>query len=143
MAGHDRTRVSSSCGIFPICSGTLLSSTVFLTAAHCTADYLVELAPLGWEVVVSFSSPTAGLLDQLAATGGLQSAVFTVVGYGVQNRVVGGGVPYFEDMNPIPRMYALSSFNALGPGYLRLSQNPAKGDGGSCFGDSATPTSCQ
>jgi hypothetical protein len=83
--------------------------------------------------------PTCGLLDQLAAQNGLRDAVFTAVGYGLQNRVVGGGVPFFQDMNPIPRMFAFSSFNALNGGYLRLSQNPATGDGGTCFGDSGGP----
>ncbi|MGH9880477.1 MAG: peptidase S1, partial [Pyrinomonadaceae bacterium] len=83
--------------------------------------------------------PTLGLLDQLAAQGLLRDAVFTPVGYGVQNRVVGGGVPFFQDLNPIPRMFAFSSFNSLNPGYLRLSQNPATGDGGTCFGDSGGP----
>ncbi|MEP6913071.1 MAG: hypothetical protein ABI923_09965, partial [bacterium] len=56
-----------------------------------------------------------------------------------QNRVVGGGVPYFQDMNPIPRMYSFSSFNSLNGGYIRLSQNPATGNGGTCFGDSGGP----
>ncbi|HSL70741.1 MAG TPA: trypsin-like serine protease [Longimicrobiales bacterium] len=179
--------------IFPICSGTLIAPAVFLTAAHCTADYLHNLAPLGYSVFVSFSNPigygaltsnrtkliavtqvvtnpqynvgqndsgdigvlllaahstngispaqlpTLGLLDQLAAAGALKQAVFTAVGYGVQNRVTGGGVPYFQDLNPIPRMYSFSSFSALGPGYLRLSQNPATGNGGTCFGDSGGP----
>jgi secreted trypsin-like serine protease len=83
--------------------------------------------------------PTCGLLDQLVAQNGLKEAVFTAAGYGLQNRVVGGGVPYFQDMNPIPRMYSFSSFNSLNGGYLRLSQNPATGNGGTCFGDSGGP----
>lgn len=33
----------------------------------------------------------------------------------------------------------MSTFNALGPGYLRLSQNPATGNGGTCQGDSGGP----
>ncbi len=83
--------------------------------------------------------PTCGLLDQLAAQNGLRDARFTAVGYGLQERVVGGGTPYFTDSNPIPRMYAFSGFNALSPGYLRLSQNPATGNGGTCYGDSGGP----
>jgi hypothetical protein len=83
--------------------------------------------------------PRLGLLDQLAAQNGLQDAVFMPVGYGLQNRVVGGGVPFFQDVNPIPRMFAFSGFNALNGGYLRLTQNPATGNGGTCFGDSGGP----
>ncbi len=83
--------------------------------------------------------PNCGLLDQLVAQNGLKNAVFTAVGYGVQNRVVSGGVPYFQDRNPIPRMYAFSSFNSLNGGYIRLSQNPSTGNGGTCFGDSGGP----
>jgi hypothetical protein len=83
--------------------------------------------------------PACGLLDQLVAQNGLKTAVFTAVGYGLQNRVVGGGVPYYQDLNPIPRMYAFSSFNSLNGGYIRLSQNPSTGNGGTCFGDSGGP----
>lgn len=83
--------------------------------------------------------PGCGLLDDLSSQNGLHGAVFTAVGYGVQNRVVGGGVPFFQDMNPIPRMFAFSSFHSLNGGYLRLSQNPSTGDGGTCFGDSGGP----
>lgn len=180
--------------IFPICSGTLISPTVFLTAGHCTEFFTNDLAPRGFTAFVSFDRsiafgnltnlrdtrlipvqqvitnpnfnqsqadsgdlgvlliparltrgitpatlPTEGELDQLAAMNGLKGAVFTAVGYGLQNRVVGGGVPFFQDMNPIPRMFAFSSFNALNGGYLRLSQNEATGDGGTCFGDSGGP----
>jgi hypothetical protein len=83
--------------------------------------------------------PTAGLLDQLSAQNGLKNAVFTPVGYGLQNRVMGGGPPFFQDLNPVPRMFAFSSFNSIGGAFLRLSQNPSTGNGGTCFGDSGGP----
>src|SRR5262245_50954354 len=131
--------------VFPICSGTLISPTVFLTASHCTVFFENDLAPLGFRAFISFDNPIpfgdltsnqtrlipvtqvvtnpnfnqaqsdtgdiavllvrandtrgltpaqlppAGLLDQLASQNGLKSAVFTPVGYGLQNRVTGGG----------------------------------------------------
>jgi hypothetical protein len=83
--------------------------------------------------------PAAGLLDQLSAQNGLKNTVYTAVGYGLQNRVVGGGMPFFQDRNPVPRMFAFSTFDSLNDGYLRLSMNPATGDGGTCFGDSGGP----
>jgi hypothetical protein len=186
-------KLQSDDRIFAICSGTLISPTTFLTAAHCTQFFTDELALHGFTAFVSFDNPipngslstrrtnliaatqvisnpnfnqaqndsgdigvlllpkgstrgitpatlpTEGLLDQLAAQNGLTNAVFTAVGYGLQNRVVGGGPPFFEDDNPIPRMFAFSSFNSLNGGYIRLSQNPATGNGGTCFGDSGGP----
>ena len=33
--------------IFPICSGTLITPNVFLTASHCTSFFTQELAPAG------------------------------------------------------------------------------------------------
>lgn len=179
--------------IFPICSGTLISPTVFLTASHCTAFFEQDLAPRGYTAFVSFDNPipfgdltsqhtklipvsqvvtnpgfnqtqsdpgdiavllvqerdthgitpatlpSAGLFDQLSAQNGLQNAVFTPVGYGLQNRVTGGGPPFFQDRNPVPRMFAFSGFNSLGQAFLRLSQNPSTGNGGTCFGDSGGP----
>jgi hypothetical protein len=178
--------------IFPICSGTMITPEVFLTASHCTIFFEQDLAPEGYTAFVSLDGsipfgsltsnqtkllavkhvvtnpnfnqsqsdsgdiavlilqkrvqgvtpavlPSCGLLDQLVAQNGLKNAVFTPVGYGVQNRVVGGGVPFFQDLNPIPRMFAFSSFNSLNGGYIRLSQNPSTGNGGTCFGDSGGP----
>ena len=178
--------------IFPICSGTLITPNVFLTAGHCTLFYTQDLAPEGDVAYVSLDQsipfgsltsnqtqllrvahvvtnpnynqsqsdsgdigvlilersvrgvtpatlPACGLLDQLVAQNGLKTATFTNVGYGLQNRVVGGGVPFFQDINPIPRMFSFSSFNSLNGGYLRLSQNASTGNGGTCFGDSGGP----
>lgn len=178
--------------IFPICSGTMITDNVFLTASHCTIFYTQDLAPAGFVAYVSLDQsipfgaltsnktdllavahvvtnpnfnqsqsdsgdigalvleravhgvtpavlPSCGLLDQLAAQNGLKSALFTNAGYGLQNRVVGGGVPFFQDINPIPRMFSFSSFNSLNGGYLRLSQNASTGNGGTCFGDSGGP----
>lgn len=177
---------------FPICSGTLITANVFLTASHCTAFFTQDLAPEGFVAFVSLDQsipfgaltsnktnllavahvvsnpnfnqsqsdsgdigvlilerdvrgvtpatlPSCGLLDQLVAQNGLKNATFTNVGYGLQNRVVGGGVPFFQDLNPIPRMFSFSSFNSLNGGYLRLSQNNSTGSGGTCFGDSGGP----
>ena len=177
---------------FPICSGTLITPNVFLTAAHCTLFYTQELAPEGDVAYVSLDQsipfgsltsnktqllrvahvvtnpnynpsqsdsgdigvlilernvsgvtpatlPACGLLDQLVAQNGLKTATFTNAGYGLQNRVVGGGIPFFQDLNPVPRMFSFSSFNSLNGGYLRLSQNPSTGNGGTCFGDSGGP----
>jgi hypothetical protein len=178
--------------IFPICSGTMITANVFLTASHCTIFFQQDLALRGFTAYVSLDAsipfgeltsnktklfavsqvvtnpnynqsqsdsgdigalilqsnvrgvtpavlPACGLFDQLAAQNALKTAVFTNVGYGVQNRVVGGGVPFFQDVNPIPRMYSFSSFNSLNGGYIRLSQNPSTGNGGTCFGDSGGP----
>jgi len=178
--------------IFPICSGTMITSNVFLTASHCTAYFSQELAPQGIVAYVSLDSlipfgaatsnttkllavshvvtnpnysqsqsdsgdigvlilqkdvhgvtpatlPACGLLNQLSVQNGLKTATFTNAGYGLQNRVVGGGVPFYQDLNPVPRMFSFSSFNSLNGGYLRLSQNPSTGNGGTCFGDSGGP----
>jgi hypothetical protein len=192
-AGAFIVRSPTTGNVFPICSGALISPTVFLTASHCTVFFETDLAPLGFTAFVSFDNPipfadltspatdlipvtevvsnpgynqsqsdpgdiavllvnagdtigitpavlpSANLLDRLAAQNGLRKVVFTPVGYGVQNRVVGGGTPFFQDANPVPRMYAFSTFNALNPAFLRLSQNTSTGDGGTCFGDSGGP----
>lgn len=178
---------------YPICSGTLISASVFLTAAHCTILFTSRLEPLGYTLHVSFDNPipwgdqtsastnlipvvlvatnpgynaaqsdsgdiavvtvdaartagitpatlpAAGALEALAAKNGLKQAHFVPVGYGLQDRTTGGGPPVYADANPVPRRYASSSFLSLNPGYLRLSQNPSTGDGGTCFGDSGGP----
>src|SRR5262245_42515439 len=46
----------ASGAISPICSGTLISPNVFLTASHCTAFFENDLAPQGYTAFVSFDS---------------------------------------------------------------------------------------
>lgn len=102
-------------------------------------DYAVVL--LGSTVgVTPVQLPTAGLLDALAARGGLRhGAVFDNVGYGV---VPGHkqGPPTFTP--PPGRMFSTSYFQGLTHSWLRLLMNSdarGGGNGGSCFGDSGSP----
>ena len=37
------------------------------------------------------------------------------------------------------RYFATGSLNAVNPAWLRISMNPATGDGGTCYGDSGGP----
>ena len=92
--------------------------------------------------VVVFEKPIRGIEPaHLPNLGQFESVAkdqkFTTVGYGGQEALNQPGGPLIGHLNT--REYAVSTFDALGPGYLRLSQNPATGDGGSCYGDSGGP----
>jgi secreted trypsin-like serine protease len=84
--------------------------------------------------------PAAGLLDQLAAQGGLRGQQFTNVGYGAIGIAYGGGqpVPVFD---PVPtRRFSTSPFMALRNTVLFLLLNTnATGQGGTCAFDSGSP----
>ena len=157
-------------GTWLYCSGTLISPTVFLTAAHCdegTARVTVTFDPdykagdktyTGtWYAdplynqtqddphdiaVVVFDKPIKGIVpahlpaaDSLAKLVGSQQ--FTSVGYGAYEvtNEPGGHQYLYNDV----RMTAAGTLNAINPAWLRISMNPATGNGGTCYGDSGGP----
>lgn len=81
--------------------------------------------------------PSAGQLAEAARKHELKGERFTVVGYGVHEAVYGGGPPSFPFDGD--RWRAIASFRSLHGSWLHLSQNPATGDGGACYGDSGGP----
>jgi hypothetical protein len=157
--------------MFAYCSGTLISPTVFLTAAHCnlgtstvyvTFDSIYTPAeatlyagtfhadPLFSQrqndphdiAVVVFDTPISGLTPALLPAPGQfnqmgHGQTFTAVGYGGQETINQPGGPVNAYLNR--REFSVPTFNAVAPGYLRLSQNPARGNGGTCYGDSGGP----
>jgi secreted trypsin-like serine protease len=82
--------------------------------------------------------PPEGFLDDLKAQGmlrqGSDGAKFTVVGYGGTLDWPPPLITYDDQ-----RQFAVSEYQQLLKAWLRVSQNQATGDGGTCFGDSGGP----
>ena len=80
--------------------------------------------------------PTEGLVDTLA-----MGTEVTIVGYGAQFYNTGGGPR--QPVYLLTRYFApsllIASEDILSDEYIKLTENPAQGKGGVCFGDSGGP----
>jgi hypothetical protein len=82
--------------------------------------------------------PDPGYVDTLSMNEGVD-----LVGYGVQWQVHGGGPPYWDFIDFGYRYNAtaqlITSDDVMSDGFMRLTANPGKGKGGTCYGDSGSP----
>jgi secreted trypsin-like serine protease len=133
--------VSFADDVAPVVESTLIEGTYVTNPEYSQRqsdprDIAVVLLDVDQSMAPA-ALPPIGRFDQMKAAGTLKSTKFTAVGYGVQERQTGGGPPTFPEDGL--RRRAVQSFNSLNKNWLRLSQNPAHGDGGACYGDSGGP----
>jgi hypothetical protein len=93
--------------------------------------------PVPTSVVSRYAAlPTAGYVDRLP-----RNADVDLVGYGVQERLRGGGPPVWAGLRI--RLMAdarlVSGRFIHSAEFIRVTANPAQGKGGTCFGDSGGP----
>ena len=111
--------------------GTWRADPAFSQAQSDPHDLAVVVLDKAVKGITPARLPAAGSL------GGLRvETKFTSVGYGAQSVTIDKGPTFhYADI----RYVATGSLNAVTPAWLRISMNPATGDGGTCYGDSGGP----
>lgn len=131
----DRVRVSFSTAYHDgdtVYAGTFHADPAYgknQSDPHDIAVVVLDRAVTG---ITPASLPRAGSLAKLPA-----DQTFTSVGYGAHEvtRGPGGHQFLYDDVRGV----ATGTLNATTPSWLRISMNPATGDGGTCYGDSGGP----
>lgn len=130
--------VSTASTFYP---GTIHTHPAFDPRHSTLGPDPADVGVIVFDVPVVGITPAAlaplGTLDAMFRQKGLTDQQFTAVGYGITAQFR-HGPPQFNAS--AERRYAISEFRALAEGWLHLSENPATGDGGTCYGDSGGPT---
>jgi V8-like Glu-specific endopeptidase len=118
-------------------TGTMHTNPLYNHTTSDPGDIAVITLDKPVKGITPVDLPTLGLLDQMKKAGTLNGTYFTSVGYGDQeptNEPGGKVYPFTGE-----RRVASGEFNSLTDVWLKISQNPATGDGGTCYGDSGGP----
>jgi secreted trypsin-like serine protease len=113
-------------------AGTFQADPLYNQRQSDTHDIAVVVLDRAVRGIAPAQLPEANSLADLPA-----DQTFTSVGYGAYEVTSGpGGHDYlYDDV----RNFATGTLNAINPTWLRISMNPATGDGGTCYGDSGGP----